>query len=112
PYMATQIDDFATNEQLFGGLFAEASWWSKSPNGFVKQTYDFINATPRPVPFIVYEVNLHTTLGAISQEALDSFTPSVGAGLAVANHMLNMLREQKIKDQLIFSLAGYKFDRQ
>lgn len=112
PYMATQIDDFATNEQLFGSLFAEASWWSKGSNGFVKQTYDFINATPRPVGFIVYEVNLHTTLGAISQEALDSFTPSVGAGLAVSNHMLNMLREQKIKDQLIFSLAGYKFDRQ
>lgn len=112
PYMATQIDDFATNEQLFGSLFAEASWWSKGSNGPVKQTYDFINGTSRPVPFIVYEVNLHTTRGSISQEALDAFTPSVGAGVAVADHMLNMLREQKIRDQLIFSLAGYKFDRE
>lgn len=112
PYMATMIDDYATNEQLFGGLFTEASWWSRSNNGFVKLTYDFINATPRPVPFIVYEVNLHTTLGSIPQDVLDSFAPSVGAGLAVADHMLNMLREQKIKDQLLFSLAGYRFTRQ
>ena len=111
PYIATWIDDFATNEQLFGSLFAEASWWSIASNGPVKQTYDFINATSRPVPMIVYEVNLHTTMGSISQAALDSFTPSVGAGLAVANHMLHMLQEEKVRDQLIFSLAGYRYDR-
>jgi len=112
PYMASQVNDYATNEQLFGSLFAEASWWSKASNGFMKITYDWINATSRPVPFIVYEVNLHTTEGSISQEALNNFTPSVGAGIGVLNHMLNMLRELKIRDQLLFSLAGYKFDRQ
>ena len=110
PYMATQVDDYTTNEQLFGSLFAEALWWSRSTNGPVKQTYDNINASSRPVGFIVYEVNINTTRGAITQDVLDSYTPSVGAGLAVSNHMLNMLRETKIKDQLLFSLAGYKFD--
>ena len=58
---------------------------------------------------IVYEVNLHTTQGSIPQAILDTFTPSIGAGLAVADHMLIMLRDEKIRDQLIFSLAGYRY---
>ena len=111
PYIATTIDDFSSNEQLFGGLFAEASWWSISPNGPMKQTYDFINGTARPVPFIVYEVNLHTTRGSITQPVLDTFTPSIGAGLAVADHMLIMLREFRLRDQALFALAGYRYDR-
>src|SRR5262249_35796428 len=61
PYMASRVDDYASNEQLFGGLFAEASWWS-SPVGLpqagpVRQTYDMINGTTRPVPLMVYEDN-------------------------------------------------------
>jgi hypothetical protein len=111
PYMATRIDDWTTNEQLFGGLFAEASFWSIDPMGPVKQTYDFINGTSRPVPLIVYEVNLHTTQGSISQSVLDTFTPSIGAGLSVADHMLNMLREEKVRDQALFALAGYQYLR-
>jgi hypothetical protein len=111
PYMATRIDDYENNERLFGGLFAEASWWSKSPNGFVKQTKDQVNASTRPVPLIVYEVNMHTTEGSIPQSMIDLFAPSIGAGLAVADHMLNMLREQQVRDQLVFSLGGYRFTR-
>ena len=114
PYIATRIDDYASNEQLFGGLFAEASWWSSPAVGTpqagpVRQTYDLINASTRPVPMIVYEVNLHTTQGSIPQSILDTFTPSIGAGLAVADHMLIMMRDEKIRDQLLFSLAGYRY---
>lgn len=59
----------------------------------------------------VYEVNLHTTSGAISQEALDAFTPSLGAGLGLAAHMLTLLKELGIKDQAFFCLGGYSFNR-
>ncbi len=116
PYIGTRIDDYATNEQLFGSLLAEASWWSSPAVGTpqagpVRQTYDMVNSTNRPVPLMVYEVNLHTTQGSIPQELLDTFTPSVGAGLAVADHMLIMLRDIKIRDQALFSLAGYRYTR-
>src|SRR5205807_1225988 len=115
PYIATRIDDYTSNEQLFGGLFAEASWWSSPAVGTptagpVRQTYDFINGTSRPVPMMVYEVNMNTSQGSIPQSLIDSFTASIGAGLAVADHMLIMLRDEKIRDQLIFSLAGYRLD--
>jgi alpha-L-arabinofuranosidase len=117
PYIGTRIDDFATNEQLFGSLFAEASWWSSPAIGTpmagpVRQTYDYVNASSRPVPLIVYEVNLHTTQGSITQPVLDTFTPSIGAGLAVADHMLIMMRDIKIRDQYIFSLGGYRYTRE
>ncbi len=116
PYIATRIDDFANNEQLFGSLFAEASWWSSPAVGTpqagpVRQIYDMVSASTRPVPLMVYEVNLHTTQGSITQPVLDTFTPSLGAGLAVADHMLIMLRDEKIRDQYIFSLGGYQYTR-
>jgi alpha-L-arabinofuranosidase len=109
PYMGSRIDDFASNEDLFGSLFAEASWWS-SPAGFMRQTRDAIQATGRPVPLTVYELNLHTTQGSVSQEALNAFAPSAGAGVGVANHMLRMLRDLSVRDQVLFSLGGYRAD--
>jgi hypothetical protein len=111
PYIATQINDYESNERLFGGLFAEASFWSRASNGPVKTLAEFINATPRPVPLAVYEVNLHTTEGSIPQATLDAFAPSIGAGLAVANHMLIMLRDFATRDQSLFALAGYRYTR-
>jgi hypothetical protein len=111
PYMATRLDDFESNERLFGGLFAEASWWSRSTDGPVRNTDTFIKGTSRPVPMIVYEVNLHTTQGSIPQTTLDAFSPSLGAGLAVADHMLIMLHDFAIRDQALFALAGYRYDR-
>jgi len=114
PYMAYRVDSYASAEELFGPLFAEPEWWSFNPSptsGLMRQTFDILQGSSRPVPLSVYEVNLHTTEGAISQSALDSFTPSIGAALAVADHMLVMLRELGCRDQLFFSLPGNRFTR-
>jgi alpha-L-arabinofuranosidase len=111
PYMAGLVNDFESNERLFGGLFAEGSWWS-TPGGFVGQMHDFLRTHAHPAELSVYEVNLHTTQGAITQPVLDSFTPSIGAGLGVANHMLVMLRDRSVRDQVLFSLVGYRADRE
>ena len=112
PYMAGRVDSYANNEEMFGPLFAEPEWWSFNPSsttGLMRQTLNLLSASSRPVPLSVYEVNLHTTQGAISQSALDSFTPSVGASLAVAGHMMTMLRELDCRDQVFFSLAGHRY---
>ena len=114
PYMASRVDSYATTEELYGPLFAEPEWWSFNPSptsGLMRQTFNILQGSSRPVPLSVYEVNLHTTEGSISQSALDSFTPSVGAALAVADHMLVMLRELGCRDQLFFSLPGNRFTR-
>jgi alpha-L-arabinofuranosidase len=110
PYLATVVNNFASNEELYGSLFAEPEFWSKS-GGFVWQTYTNVSFGAHPVAVSIYEVNLHTTRGAIagSQATLSAFTPSLGVGLAVADHMLMMLRELKARDQGLFSLPGYEF---
>ena len=111
PYMAGRVDQHADDEQLFGSLFAEPEWWSTRPSvtsGFMRLNFDLLNASSRPVPVTVYEVNLHTTSGTIPQQRVDEFTPSVGAAIAVADHMLVMLRELGCRDQCFFSLPGHR----
>ncbi len=112
PYMASRVDNFANNEELFGPLFAEPEWWSFHPSptsGLMRLTLNNLQASPRPVPLCIYEVNLHTTQGAINQATLDTFTSSIGAAVAVADHMLVMLKELDCREQVFFSLAGHRY---
>lgn len=111
PYMSGRVDSFDTTEALFGPLFAEPEWWSFNPSptsGLMALHRLNLQNSSRPVPLSVYEVNLHTTAGSISQQVVDVYTPSVGAALAVADHMLLMLRELDVRDQVFFSLAGHR----
>jgi hypothetical protein len=111
PYMASRVDSFGTNEELFGPLFSEPEWWSFNPgptSGLMRANFNNLQSASRPVPLAIYEVNLHTTQGGITQARLDEFTPSVGAALAVGAHMLVMLKELGTRDQCFFSLAGHR----
>ena len=58
---------------------------------------------------VVYEVNLGSMTGsaAITQADIDRSIPSMGAGLAVADHMLLMLRDLGITTQCLFGLPEY-----
>ena len=60
---------------MFGPLFAEPELVDQS--GYMRQNLAVIQNSIRSVPIAVYEVNLATTDGAISQTALDSFVPSL-----------------------------------
>lgn len=109
-YMASRIDSYATDEQLFGSVLAEPEWWS-TRDGLLYQDYTNLLYSSRPVPISVYEVNINAPGGAItnSQAALTAYTPSLGAGLAVADHMMMMLRELRAREQGLFALPGYEF---
>jgi len=105
PYISHQVDTYATNEDLFGPLFAEPEMLSAI--GYVRQDADVLRTSARPVPVNVYELNMHTQRGSIPQDVLDAFTPSLGAGLAIADHMLLMLRELGARDQMVHALTEY-----
>jgi alpha-L-arabinofuranosidase len=109
PYFGGNIESFNTNEELFGPLFAEPEQITQT--GYMRQSANNMLASSRPVPLSIYEVNLHTTNGSITQPVLDSFTPSVGAGVAVADHMLQMLRDLSIRNQCLYSLTQLAFNR-
>jgi hypothetical protein len=119
PYLLPKVDRFAQPEEFFGPLFAEPELIVRAgarcprdfPCNYMRRTHDALQASSRPVPLSVYEVNLHTTEGAIvqDQEALDRYLPSLGAGLAVAHHMLLLLRELGIRNQALFALHQFAY---
>jgi hypothetical protein len=109
PYQMNQVDNYADNEQLFGPLFAEPEMIAL-PGGYMYQNQQAIQASSHPVPLAIYEVNLSTTLGSITQSALDQLTPSTGAGIAVADNMLQQLRGG-VLTQMLFALPQYRFLR-
>jgi alpha-L-arabinofuranosidase len=117
PYLMFQVDNFANNEDLFGSLFAEAESHSTSAtthdgSATALGNYISLQSSTHHVPLSVYEVNLHTTNGSINQATLDSFTPSLGAGLGVSSHMLQMMRGENVLNQMLFSFAQESFTRE
>lgn len=109
PYLMNDVNSFATNEDLFGPLFAEPQQVVRS--GYMRENADLLRLLAPTARLSTYEVNLHTLGGSITQDRLDALAPSLGAGIAVAEHMMLMLRDLGVKDQLLFKLPQFKHNR-
>jgi hypothetical protein len=105
PYLMSSLTQWGNDDQLYGPLLAEPEEMSR--DGIVAQA----QASAGGRQLAVYEVNLHTTGGDPPQSVLDRFTPSAAAGIAVAGHMLRMMRDHGIRDEMLFSLPQYEFKR-
>ena len=105
PYLMRSVTEWANDDQLYGPLLAQPEEMSRE--GFVAAAAQ--SAGGRQLA--VYEVNLHTTGGTAPEAILDRFTPSAAAGLAVAGHMLRMMRDHGVRDEMLFSLPQYEFRR-
>jgi hypothetical protein len=62
------------------------------------------------VPLSVYEMNLSTLSGRITQSALNGYVSSLGAGLAVVDAMLQLMRHGVLLQNL-WNLSQYDFVR-
>jgi hypothetical protein len=105
PYLMHSVTRWANDDELYGALLAEPEYMSRVG---VIQTAQNLTGGRR---MAVYEVNLHTTEGTVTQEVLDRFAPSAAAGVAVAGHMLRMLRDHGIRDQMLYSLPQFQYKR-
>ena len=118
-YISYVVDNFTTDEELYGPLFAEPEWWSMPaspgattyPGGQTRQLVDQVHNATRPAAIAIYETNLSTADGAITQEVLDQYTPSLGAGIVMGANMLTMQRTFTARDINLFCLYGYNFVR-
>jgi len=112
PYLLYSANDEAQST-MFGAMFAEPEIFD-SPGGEVYQNAVLGASTPSATGgstgVSVYETNLGTMIGNITQAELDKLTPSVGAGIAHTNHMLQMMRAG-IQYQNAFSLPQYEYRR-
>jgi hypothetical protein len=118
PYTMNTVDSFSDNESLFGSTFAEPEAYMSAnataeglTPGMVYQDVQAIQSSNHPVPVSFYEMNLSTLQGSITQAALNSFTPSLGAGLMVADTMLLGMKTFGIVNQNVFALPQYEFSR-
>ncbi len=110
PYQMNKVDSFRTNDELFGPLLAEPQVIN-SPSGFMGLNNSVVKEQSRPSQLSIYEVNVNTVEGGISQNGLDSFIPSLGTGLAVIENMLLSLRDLGVVNQVFWSLPQYSFRR-
>jgi hypothetical protein len=105
PYLMHSLTNWKSDDDLYGPLLAQPEQMSR--DGVVRAAH----ASARGRQLAVYEVNLHTTEGTAPADVLDRFTPSAAAGIAVTGHMLRMMRDQGIRDEMLFSFPQFDFKR-
>jgi hypothetical protein len=122
PYMMLTVNDPAASgltgaaaiENLFGSTFAEAEAFVTASgtaegtnNGFVLQNIGVAQNSGKQ--YAVTETNLDPfNGGSITQAEADSYTTSIGGGLALIDSMLQNMRVG-VLTQNIFSLTGYQY---
>jgi alpha-L-arabinofuranosidase len=122
PYLFNDFNDSSSTEAVFGPMFAQPEMLDSRPDGYMAQQAKLLKTPGAPSQtapsfqvgthkpnLAVYEVNLGSMTGSasITQADLNADIPSMGAGLAVADHMLLMLRDLGITTQCLFSLPEY-----
>jgi alpha-L-arabinofuranosidase len=105
PYLMDSVTSWSNEDELYGPLMAQPEQMSRE--GIVQAA----QAAASGRQLAVYEVNLHTTEGTATQEVLDRLTPSAAAGVAVTGHMLRMMRDHGVRDEMLFSLPQFRFKR-
>lgn len=105
PYLMSGISQWANDDQLYGPLLAQPEEMSR--DGIVEAAV--ASASGRQLA--VYETNMGTVEGSTPQDVLDRFIPSEAAGIAMTGHMLRMMRDHGIRDEMFFTLAQNQFRR-
>jgi len=97
----------STDEAVFGPMLAEPEMVDSVATGYMAEQAKVAREASRPAALSVYEVNLSTTSGSAPQRGFDE-AASMGAGLALIDHMLLMMRDLGIKTQNVWELPGYE----
>ena len=110
PYLFSDFLDATSPEAIFGPMLAQPEQIDSRPGGAIYEQAKAIAKGPHAPQMAVYEVNLGTMNGSasITQGDLDRTVPTLGAGLAVADHMLLMLRDLGVTTQCLFALPEFQ----
>ncbi len=110
PYLYNTFLDATSTDAIFGSMLAQPEQIDSRPGGTVYEQAKTVASNPYSPRLAVYEVNLGTMNGSasITQGDLDRTVPTLGAGLAVADHMLLMLRDLGVTTQCLFALPEFQ----
>ena len=108
PYLFLAVKDYSSNENIFGPMFAQPEQIDSTSRGYMARQAQTAAGGSTPAKLVVYEVNLSTVSGAAaSQKTINEVAGGTGSGIAVADHMLLMIRDLGITTQTVFSLPGW-----
>jgi hypothetical protein len=110
PYLFNSLNDYGSNEAIFGPMFAQPEQVDSSPTATGNYMYQQAQAAAAGSPaakLTVSEVNLSTVTGSAPQSVVNQAAAGLGAGIAVADHMLLMMRDLGITTQNMFALPEY-----
>ena len=108
PYLMYSLNN-EPQATMFGAMMAEPEMF-ELPGGEVNQIVTGAQTAPTPTAVSVYEENIGSMIGSPTQAQLDALAPSVAAGVATADHMLQMMR-LGVQYQNTFSLPQFAFKR-
>ena len=108
PYLMYSLNN-EPQATMFGAMMAEPEMF-ELPGGEVNQIVTGAQTAPTPTAVSVYEENIGSMVGSPTQAQLDALAPSVAAGVATADHMLQMMR-LGVQYQNTFSLPQFAFKR-
>jgi hypothetical protein len=110
PYLFNSLNDYGSNEAIFGPMFAQPEQVDSSSTASGNYMYQQAHAAAAGSPaakLAVYEVNLSTNSGTAPQSMVKQVAAGLGAGIATADHMLLMMRDLGITTQNMFALPEY-----
>jgi hypothetical protein len=108
PYLFNSFNDSSSNEAIFGPMFAQPEEVDSNASGYMAQQAQAASGASTPANLAVYEVNLSTTTGTAAQSVVNQVVGGLGAGIAVADHMLLMIRDLGITTQAMFALTEWE----
>ena len=108
PYLFNSLNDYGSNEAIFGPMFAQPEEVDSTASGYMAQQAQAATGGSTPANLAIYEVNLSTTSGTASQSVVNQVVAGLGAGIAVADHMLLMIRDLGITTQNMFALTEWQ----
>ena len=109
PYQFNTLSDYSSSEAIFGPMFAQPEQEDSNPNSLMGQQAQVVAAAGlSPANLEVYEVNFSTLSGTAPQNVVTPVVAGVGAGIAVADHMLLMMRDLGITTQNMYALPEFQ----
>jgi len=96
------------DDKLFRWAFAWPILRSRREDGAMRRNWELAKKLGKELS--VYEINHHITRGDGPLEPRNRIVTSIGGGLNVANTMLMMLKEHRVRTQCLFSLAQHHYN--
>jgi alpha-L-arabinofuranosidase len=106
-YTFDPFRDASSSEAIYGPMLAEPEMLV---HGVMRKQVEAAAHALHPAHVAVYEENIGTVDGTVTQADLDATIPSLGAGLSTIDEMLLLMRDLGVNEQCLFQLTGNSYN--